>query len=170
MKSPVQKRSRRNQEAVGSRFNVERIREEFPILSQFVREKPLVYLDNAATTQKPRAVIDRITRYYEAENANIHRGVHFLREVATQHYEEARRRIQHFINGAEPSEVIFVRGTTEGINLVAQSYGRANLKAGDEVLITEMEHHSNIVPWQILCDQAGAKLQVVPINDDGELL
>lgn len=170
MRSQAQDRMPGNQEPRTSGFNVERIREEFPILSQFVRGKPLVYLDNAATTQKPRAVIDRIMRYYETENANIHRGVHFLSEVATQHYEDARRKIQHFINAAEPSEVIFVRGTTEGINLVAQSYGRANLKAGDEVLITEMEHHSNIVPWQILCDQAGAKLQVVPINDDGELV
>ncbi|HWP56327.1 MAG TPA: cysteine desulfurase [Candidatus Acidoferrales bacterium] len=155
--------------AAGRDFDVERIREDFPILRQRVRGKPLVYLDNAATTQKPRSVIERLDHYYRAENANIHRGVHFLSELATQQYEEARRSVQRFLNAAEPSEIIFVRGTTEGINLVAHSYGRANLKAGDEVLITEMEHHSNIVPWQILCREVGARLQVAPIDDHGEI-
>jgi cysteine desulfurase / selenocysteine lyase len=151
-------------------LDVERVREEFPILAQLVRGKPLVYLDNAATTQKPRAVFEAIRRYYATENANIHRGVHYLSEVATRDYEDARARVQRFLNAAEPNEIIFVRGTTEGVNLVAQSYGREQLKAGDEVLITEMEHHSNIVPWQMVCDQKGAKLRVIPINDAGELL
>jgi cysteine desulfurase / selenocysteine lyase len=153
-----------------SGLDVERVRDEFPILRQSIRGKPLVYLDNAATTQKPRAVIDAIRRYYAMENANIHRGVHYLSELATREYEDARGKVQQFLNAAESSEIIFVRGTTEGVNLVAQSYGRAHLKAGDEVLITEMEHHSNIVPWQMICDEAGAKLRVVPITDAGELL
>ena len=138
--------------------------------TQKVHGKPLVYLDNAATSQKPRAVIDAITRYYEGSNANIHRGVHFLSEHATEEYEAARRTVQQFLNAADSREIIFVRGTTEGINLVAQTYGRAHVRPGDEVLITAMEHHSNIVPWQILCDEKGAKLRVAPINDRGELL
>ena len=151
-------------------LDVERVRGEFPILAQLVRGKPLVYLDNAATTQKPRAVIEAMRRYYATENANIHRGVHYLSELATREYEDARARVQRFLNAAESNEIIFVRGTTEGVNLVAQSYGRAQLKTGDEVLITEMEHHSNIVPWQMICDETGAKLRVVPINEAGELL
>jgi cysteine desulfurase/selenocysteine lyase len=151
-------------------LNVERIRADFPILHQTVHGKPLVYLDNAATSQKPRAVIDAITRYYEGTNSNIHRGVHFLSEQATAEYEAARQTAQKFINAAHAREIIFVRGTTEGINLVAQTYGRAQIHQGDEVLITAMEHHSNIVPWQILCDERGAKLRVAPINDQGELL
>lgn len=146
------------------------IREDFPILKQLVYGKPLVYLDNAATSQKPRAVIDAITHYYGADNSNIHRGVHLLSERATQSYEEARVKVQSFINAALSREIIFTRGTTEAINLVAASYGRANVKAGDEILITAMEHHSNIVPWQILCEQTGAKLRVAPFNDDGELI
>jgi cysteine desulfurase/selenocysteine lyase len=132
--------------------------------------KPLVYLDNAATSQKPSAVIDAMTRYYSTDNSNIHRGVHLLSERATQAYEEARVKVQRFINAAQSKEIIFTRGTTEAINLVANSYGRANVQAGDEVLITAMEHHSNIVPWQILCEEKGARLRVAPINDDGELI
>jgi cysteine desulfurase / selenocysteine lyase len=151
------------------RFDVERVRADFPILQQKVRGKPLVYLDNAATSQKPRAVIEAISRYYEGTNANIHRGVHFLSEHATEEYEAVRGIARKFLNAPESREIIFVRGTTEGINLVAQSYGRAHIHAGDEILITDMEHHSNIVPWQILCDERGAKLRVAPINDAGEL-
>ena len=151
-------------------FDVERIRKDFPILQQRVHGKPLVYLDNAATSQKPRVVIDTVERYYAAQNANIHRGVHFLSERATAAYEDARRTVARFLHAADPREIIFVRGATEGINLVAQSYGRAFLAAGDEIVISAMEHHSNIVPWQILREQIGAKLRVVPINDAGELL
>jgi len=146
------------------------IREDFPILKQTVHGKPLVYLDNAATSQKPQTVIDATTRYYSEENSNIHRGVHFLSERATQEYEEARVKAQLFMNAAVSEEIIFVRGTTEAINLVANTFGRANLTAGDEVLITAMEHHSNIVPWQILCQEKHAVLRVAPINDEGELL
>src|SRR6266496_3478200 len=151
-------------------FDTDSIREDFPILKQLVYGKPLVYLDNAATSQKPTVVIDAMTRYYSTDNSNIHRGVHLLSERATQQYEDARVKVQQFINAAAPKEIIFTRGTTEAINLVAGSYGRANVKSGDEVLITAMEHHSNIVPWQILCEQQGARLRVAPINDDGELL
>ena len=148
----------------------ESIRGDFPILKQSVHGKPLVYLDNAATSQKPQVVIDATTHYYSTDNSNIHRGVHLLSERATQSYEEARVKVQLFINAAESKEIIFTRGTTEAINLVANSYGRANVQAGDEVLITAMEHHSNIVPWQILCDEKNARLRVAPINDDGELI
>ncbi len=153
-----------------SDLEVDRIREDFPILKQEIHGKPLVYLDNAATTQKPRAVIEAISRYYELENSNIHRGVHFLSEQASRHYEEARSKVKRFLNAAHEHEIVFVRGTTEGINLVAQSYGRKFIKPGDEIILTEMEHHSNIVPWQILCEQVGAQLRVVPINEKGELL
>jgi cysteine desulfurase / selenocysteine lyase len=153
-----------------ARFNVGKIRRDFPILARDVRGKKLVYLDNAATSQKPRAVIDAITRYYEQENANIHRGVHFLSELATSKHDRAREAVRGFINAADVKELIFVRGTTEAINLVAQTYGRTNVGSGDEVLITAMEHHSNIVPWQILCEEKGAKLRVAPINDAGELI
>ena len=132
--------------------------------------KPLVYLDSAATSQKPQAVIDAIGRFYREDNANIHRGVHALSQRATLAYDEARRKIQRFINASDWREIVFVRGCTEGINLVAQSWGQSTLKAGDEILISHMEHHSNIVPWQILCEQTGAVLKVVPINDRGELL
>jgi cysteine desulfurase / selenocysteine lyase len=151
-------------------FDVDTIRKDFPILNQLVHGKPLVYLDNAATSQKPAAVIEAMTRYYSADNSNIHRGVHLLSERATKEYEEARVKVQGFINAAQAKEIIFVRGTTEAINLVTNSYGRANVKTGDEVLITAMEHHSNIVPWQLLCEEKGARLRVVPINDDGELI
>jgi cysteine desulfurase / selenocysteine lyase len=154
----------------GTALDIENIRADFPILHQTVHGKPLVYLDNAATSQKPRAVIDAITRYYEGTNSNIHRGVHFLSEQATAEYETARQTAQKFVNAAHAHEIIFVRGTTEGINLVAQTYGRAQVHQGDEVLITAMEHHSNIVPWQILCGERGATLRVAPINDRGELL
>ncbi len=151
-------------------FDVQKLRRDFPILQRRVHGRPLVYLDNAATSQKPQVVIDAICRYYERDNANIHRGVHFLSEHATEEYEGARRTVQSFLNAADASEIIFVRGATEAINLVAQTYGRANVHAGDEVLITAMEHHSNIVPWQILCEDMGATLRVAPISDSGELM
>jgi cysteine desulfurase/selenocysteine lyase len=144
-------------------------RADFPILQQLIKDQPLVYLDNAATTQKPQAVIDAITHYYTHANANVHRGVHALSERATHAYENARKSVKNFINAAHTEEIIFVRGTTEAINLVAQSYGRSHLQAGDEILLTEMEHHANIVPWQLICEQTGAKLRVVPINEAGEI-
>jgi cysteine desulfurase/selenocysteine lyase len=150
-------------------FDVQKVRRDFPILNQRVHGKPLVYLDNAATTQKPQAVIDAMVRSYAEENANIHRGVHLLSERATRAYEEAREKVQTFLNAADRREIIFVRGTTEAINLVAQTFGRVNVGRGDEVLVTEMEHHSNIVPWQLVCEEKGAKLAVLPITDDGEL-
>jgi len=150
-------------------LDVERLREDFPILSQRVRGKPLVYLDNAATSQKPRSVIDAVTRFYSAQNANIHRGVYYLSERATVAYEAARERVAGFLNAASPREIVFTRGTTEAINLVAQSWGRSALRAGDEILITGMEHHSNIVPWQLLAAQTGATVRAVPITDTGEL-
>src|SRR5262245_11268056 len=153
-----------------SSFDVEKVRKDFPVLHQRVNGKPLVYLDNAATSQKPEAVIKRLEKYYREENANIHRGVHMLSEKATDEYEKARHKIQHFLNAREAREILFVRGTTEAINLVAQTFGRQNIRAGDEILISTLEHHSNIVPWQMLCQQNGAKLRVIPINDAGELL
>jgi cysteine desulfurase / selenocysteine lyase len=145
------------------------IRAEFPILAQTVHGRPLVYLDNANTTQKPQSVIDADRWYYEHDNANIHRATHLLSERATKAYEGARHKVQHFINAREAREVILTRGCTDGINLVAQSWGRTNLRAGDEVVLTWMEHHSNIVPWQLVCEQTGARLRVVPITDAGEL-
>lgn len=151
-------------------LDVEVIRKDFPILHQTVHGKPLAYLDNAATTQKPRVVIDAIRQYYESENANIHRGVHYLSERATADYERARSVVRAFLNARDSAEIIFVRGTTEAINLVAATYGRTQLQPGDEVLITAMEHHSNIVPWQMICEERGARLRVVPINDHGELI
>ena len=155
--------------AARERFDVDTIREDFPILRRTVYGRPLVYLDNAATSQKPRSVIDAVTRYYESENSNIHRGVHYLSELATREYEAGRGRVQRFLGAASPSEIIFVRGTTEAINLVAASYGRSKVEAGDEILITWLEHHSNIVPWQLLCEQQRARLVVVPIDDRGDL-
>jgi cysteine desulfurase / selenocysteine lyase len=152
------------------RFDVERIRADFPILHRTIRGRDLVYLDNAATSQKPKIVIDAIARYYECDNANIHRGVHYLSERATAEFEDARKTVQSFLHARRPEEIIFVRGATEAINLVAQTYGRTHLTAGDEVLITAMEHHSNIVPWQLLCEQTGAQLQVAPVNEKGELI
>lgn len=153
-----------------SSFDIRYIRKQFPVLAQTVRGKPLVYLDNAATTQKPQVVIDTLSRYYTAENANIHRGVYELSQNATRAYEDARSKIAAFLNAAEPAEIVFTRNATEGINLVAQTFGRSKVGAGDEVVISEMEHHSNIVPWQLLCEEKGARLRVVPINDDGELM
>jgi cysteine desulfurase/selenocysteine lyase len=150
-------------------LDVERLREDFPILSLRVHGKPLVYLDNAATSQKPRSVIEAITRFYSAENANIHRGVYYLSDRATVAYEAARERVAGFLNAASPREIVFTRGTTEAINLVAQSWGRSELRAGDEILITGLEHHSNIVPWQLLAAQTGATVRAVPITDAGEL-
>ncbi len=147
-----------------------RLRSQFPALNQEVRGKPLVYLDNAATSQKPQSVIDAIADYYSRYNANVHRGLHALSEMATAEYEGARAKARNFINASDEREIIFVKGTTEGINLVASSYGPAKVGPGDEVVISEMEHHSNIVPWQILCEQTGAELKVVPFNEDGKLL
>jgi cysteine desulfurase/selenocysteine lyase len=151
-------------------FDVERVRSDFPVLSERVHGRALVYLDNAATTQKPEAVIETINHYYRHDNANIHRGVHLLSQRATDAYESARTKMQRFLNARSSSEIVFVRGATEAINLVAQTYGRTHVGPGDEVLITAMEHHSNIVPWQMLCEVKGAKLRVAPINDRGELL
>lgn len=151
-------------------FDVARIRADFPILSQQVHGKPLVYFDNGATSQKPRVVIETLERYYAAENANIHRGVHTLSERSTAAYEAAREKIRGFINARFDKEIIFVRGTTEAINLVAQSYGRSFLRSGDEIIVSAMEHHSNIVPWQMVCEQVGARLRVIPINHDGEIV
>jgi cysteine desulfurase/selenocysteine lyase len=151
-------------------YDVQNVRRDFPVLHQKVHGKPLVYLDNAATTQKPLAVIEAIQHYYLHDNSNIHRGVHTLSERATEHYENVRETARKFLNAASTKEIIFVRGTTEAINLVAQTYGRKNVGSGDEVVITALEHHSNIVPWQMLCEEKGAKLRVAPINDQGELL
>jgi len=148
-------------------LDVERIRKDFPILHQEVHGRPLVYLDSAATSQKPQVVLDALADYYARDNANVHRGVHQLSERATEAYEGARARIQRFLNAAHPREIVFVRGTTEGINLVAQTYGRKTVGPGDEVLITALEHHSNIVPWQMLCEEMDATLRVVPIDDAG---
>jgi cysteine desulfurase / selenocysteine lyase len=146
------------------------LRADFPALAQEVHGKPLVYLDNAATTQKPHAVIHILNRYYSLDNANIHRGVHYLSERATFAYEKARGQAKRFLHAASEKEIVFTRGATEALNLVAYSWGGANIKAGDEIIISAMEHHSNIVPWQMLCEKTGAKLRVVPINDAGELL
>ncbi len=151
-------------------FPVAKIRADFPILAEKIRGKDLVYLDNAASSQKPNAVIDSISNLYRYDYANIHRGVHTLSVRATDKFEAAREKLKSFINAASNKEIIFVRGATEAINLVAQTYGKANIKAGDEILITAMEHHSNIVPWQMLCEQTGAVLKVAPINLQGELL
>jgi len=151
-------------------LDIEAIRADFPILKETVHGKPLIYLDNAATSQKPRVVLEAMTDYYERTNSNIHRGVHTLSQRATETYEDARAKIQHFIGARESREVIFVRGATEAINLVAHSYGRSRVRSGDEIVISMMEHHSNIVPWQLLCEQTGARLRIIPINDDGELL
>ncbi len=151
-------------------YNVNRIREDFPILKKKVHKKNLVYLDNAATTQKPNYVIDKVNEYYTTMNANIHRGVHALSQEATEAFEGARIQIKQFINALGKNQIIFTRGTTEAINLVASSYGRANIKEGDEIIISHMEHHSNIVPWQLLCKERNAKLRVIPVNDDGELI
>jgi len=151
-------------------YDVERIRRDFPILSRKVHGKPLVYLDNAATTQKPQAVIDRIVRYYTEENSNVHRGVHYLSQIATEAYEGTRTTVRRFVNARSEKEIVFTRGTTDGINLVAYAWGRRNVKAGDDVIISAIEHHSDIVPWQMLCDATGANLRIIPVNDAGELI
>ncbi len=151
-------------------FPVAKIRADFPILAEMIRNKPLVYLDNAASCQKPNAVIDSISYLYRHDYANIHRGVHTLSVRSTDQFEAAREKVRGFINAASSKEIIFVRGATEAINLIAQTYGKANVKAGDEIVITAMEHHSNIVPWQMLCEQTGAVLKVAPMNVQGELI
>lgn len=151
-------------------LNIEEIRNQFPILNQSVNGKPLIYFDNAATTQKPISLINAIKKYYENDNSNIHRGIHTLAERATNAFEETRKSVQQFVNSKEVEEIIFTKGTTEGINLVAYSYGEKFIQAGDEIIISTMEHHSNIVPWQILCEKKAAILKVIPINEEGELL
>ena len=156
--------------ATAAAYDVERVRRDFPALRQQVHGHPLIYLDNAATTQKPQAVMDAIQRFYLQECSNIHRGVHYLSQQATEDYEATRSKVRRFLNARQNREIIFVRGTTEALNLVAHSFARPRLRAGDEVLITHMEHHSNIVPWQILCQETGARLRVAPINDAGELI
>lgn len=157
-------------QAAADEEQIEALRSQFPILAVPVHGRPLAYLDNAATTQKPASVIEALVRYYQRENANIHRGVHYLSQLATDAYEGARRTVARFIRARSPREIIFVRGTTEGVNLVAQSFARPRLKEGDEVVISAMEHHSNIVPWQLVCEQTGAHLKVLPMDDRGELL
>jgi cysteine desulfurase/selenocysteine lyase len=151
-------------------FDVERIRQDFPILRERIHGKPLVYLDNAATTQKPAVVIDAISHYYEHDNSNVHRGVHSLSERATAHFEASRVTVQRFLNAPSDKEIIFTRGCTEGLNLVMSSWGRTNVGPDDEVIISAIEHHSNIVPWQALCEEKGARLRVIPVNDQGELI
>ncbi|MFQ5584105.1 MAG: aminotransferase class V-fold PLP-dependent enzyme, partial [Calditrichia bacterium] len=151
-------------------FNVEKVRKDFPILQRTVHGCPLVYLDNAATTQKPQVVIDALTEYYQQENSNIHRGVYYLSQLATNAYEKARQTVQQFLNARSANEIVFLRGATEAINLVAASLGRLNFREGDEVVITQMEHHSNIVPWQILREEKGICLKVIPIDDNGEII
>ncbi len=151
-------------------FDVNKLREEFPILSQSVNGKPLVYLDNAATNQKPLSVINSISSYYETINSNVHRGLHTLSERATEAYEGSREKIREFINAKSTNEIVFVRGTTEGVNLVTSTFGKANVNEGDEIIITEMEHHSNLVPWQNLCREKNAVLNYIPVNDEGELI
>ena len=152
-----------------AKFTFDEVRQQFPILSTSANGKPLVYLDNGATTQKPRAVIDAISRYYEAENANIHRGVYHLSQVATERYEQARQAVRRFLNASDDREIIFTRGATESINLVAQSFCAAFVKAGDEILVSTIEHHANIVPWQLAAKQHGATVRPIPVNDRGEL-
>lgn len=151
-------------------FDVQALREQFPILKRQVKGYPLIYLDNAATSQKPQVVIDALVNYYTGFNANIHRGIHSLAEEATAAFEATRDAVKSFINASSREEIIFTRGTTEGINLVAATWGRANVKAGDEIIISTMEHHSNIVPWQVLCEEKGATLKVIPVNDKGEIV
>ncbi|MDZ4857663.1 MAG: cysteine desulfurase [Candidatus Hydrogenedentes bacterium] len=153
-----------------SAVEIARIRDDFPVLHVRRHGKDLIYLDNAATSQKPRSVIETERHYYEAQNSNVHRGMHYLSEIATSAYEDARMKMQRFLRAPLSCEIIFTRGTTEAINLIAHSYGRPNIREGDEILISAMEHHSNIVPWQMLCEETGAKLRVVPITDSGELI
>ena len=150
-------------------YDITAIRKDFPILGREVYKRPLVYLDNGATTQKPRKVVDAMVDEYYNVNANVHRGVHFLSQQATDLHEQSRETVRRFINAKSTSEIIFTRGTTESINLLAFSFGEAFVKTGDEIVVTEMEHHSNIVPWQMLCERKGARLKVVPISDEGTL-
>jgi cysteine desulfurase/selenocysteine lyase len=170
MMATIERPSAAARQASKPPFDVWRVREDFPILKQKIHGKPLVYLDNAATSQKPQRVIDAVRQFYAEDCSNIHRGVHALSERSTETYEQARVRIQRFINAASEREIVFVRGTTEAINLVARSYGGSHIRAGDEIVISAMEHHSNIVPWQLICEERGAHLRVIPINDNGELL
>jgi cysteine desulfurase / selenocysteine lyase len=156
--------------APSPRYDVEAVRGQFPILAQVIHGHPLAYLDNAASTQRPEAVLDAIDRCYREYYSNVHRGVHTLSQRATDAFEAARSRVARFLGAADPAEVVFVRGTTEAINLVAQSWGRRHVLAGDEVLVTELEHHSNIVPWQLLCEEKGARLRAVPVDDRGDLV
>ena len=158
------------QQVLKSTFDVNQIRKDFPILQREINGKPLVYLDNGATAQKPKAMIESLEQYYSHQNANIHRGVHTLSQEATAAYEEVRLKMQSYLNAKHAEEIIFTSGTTDGINLIAQSFGQLNLKEGDEVLISAMEHHSNIVPWQMICEQKGAHLKVIPIHDNGEII
>jgi cysteine desulfurase/selenocysteine lyase len=151
------------------KFNIDKIRADFPILKREVNGKPLVYLDNGATTQKPSSVINAIVHYYTDMNSNVHRGVHYLSQISTDAFEVTRKKVQAFINAAEDKEIIITKGTTDGINLIATCYGRAFIHEGDEIIISAMEHHSNIVPWQMLCDEKGCKIRVIPMNDKGEL-
>ena len=151
------------------KFNIDKIRADFPILKREVNGKPLVYLDNGATTQKPSSVINSIVHYYTDMNSNVHRGVHYLSQISTDAFEVTRKKVQAFINAAEDKEIIITKGTTDGINLIATCYGRAFIHEGDEIIISAMEHHSNIVPWQMLCDEKGCKIRVIPMNDKGEL-
>ncbi|HAU53149.1 MAG TPA: cysteine desulfurase CsdA, partial [Sphingobacterium sp.] len=151
------------------KFNIDKIRADFPILKREVNGKPLVYLDNGATTQKPSSVINSIVHYYTDMNSNVHRGVHYLSQISTDAFEVTRKKVQAFIHAAEDKEIIITKGTTDGINLIATCYGRAFIHEGDEIIISAMEHHSNIVPWQMLCDEKGCKIRVIPMNDKGEL-
>ena len=153
-----------------SNFEVNKIREDFPILSRQVNGKDLVYLDNAGSSQSPSSVIARFDKYHSEEHSNVHRGVHYLSQLATNEYEKARVKVQKFINAREAKECIFVRGCTEGVNLVAQSYGRANFVEGDEIILSQMEHHANIIPWQMIAEEKGAKIRVIPMNERGELI
>ena len=153
-----------------SNFDVNKIREDFPILSRKVNGKDLVYLDNGGSSQSPASVIERFNKYVTEEHSNVHRGVHYLSQLATNEYEKAREKVKKFINAREAKECIFVRGTTEGVNLVAQSYGRANFNEGDEIILSQMEHHANIIPWQMIAEEKGAKIRVIPINENGELI
>nr|WKN34306.1 cysteine desulfurase [Tunicatimonas sp. TK19036] len=156
--------------ATPASLDISQIRQDFPILHQEVNGRPLIYLDNAATTQKPQSVIDALAHYYQHDNANIHRGIHTLAERATAAFEETRMAIHQFINSAEPEEIVFTKGTTDSINLVASTFGRMNVQKDDEIIISAMEHHSNIVPWQMLCEEKGAHLKIIPVNGQGELL
>ena len=158
------------EEKIYDEFNVLKLREQFPILNQSVNGKPLVYLDNAATNQKPLSVINSISNYYETINSNVHRGLHTLSERATEAYEGSREKVREFINAKSTNEIVFVRGTTEGVNLVASTFGKVNVKEGDEIIVTEMEHHSNLVPWQNLCREKNAVLKYIPVNDEGKLI